>query len=522
MTNIMRTPDLILSSDEPSGRYAATISENTVQAGYRGGKVWVRAPEGISFLILRWHGDFSPKCRIFGDVFERSYGDLEWRCILPERIMPWYCAAYDGERCEGFGVKVRPNAFCYWQIDGYGVSLTLDLRCGAGPALLEEEICAAELVYDVSGERPYAFLQGFCLKMSDSPVLPKQPVYGSNSWYYCYSASNRELIIKDAMLLQELTEGLENRPFAVVDCGWSETTDPEDPCAGTALADGNTAFGDMKTLADEVKGYGVRPGIWLRPLCLSCGKTVSEDLVLRRVNPGQYPCLDPSIPEALEIVGEDIRKAVDAWGYELIKIDFSTFDLLGKFHDHGELNCMGGGWSFKNKNKTSAQIIKDFYACIAQNAKDAVIIGCNCIGHLSSGYFHIYRIGDDTSGKVFERTRKMGVNTLAYRICQHKAFYDIDADCIGQAGDMPWELNKQWLELLAYSGTPLFVSIHPDRVTQEQKDTLRASYRAAARQDDVLEPLDFTDTACPDRYLINGREKTFKWFSDTGVTDFYI
>ena len=37
------------------------------------------------------------------------------------------------------------------------------------------------------------------------------------------------------------------------------------------------------------------------------------------------------------------------------------------------------------------------------------------------------RTGDDTSGRIWERTRRMGVNTLAFRLPQHNAFYHIDA-----------------------------------------------------------------------------------------------
>ena len=59
-------------------------------------------------------------------------------------------------------------------------------------------------------------------------------------------------------------------------------------------------------------------------------------------------------------------------------------------------------------------------------AGDMLIIGCNTISHLSAGIVHIYRTGDDTSGKEWDRTRKMGVNTLAFRLAQNEAFYMCD------------------------------------------------------------------------------------------------
>lgn len=516
MIEILKSPDIILWD----GRIRE--QDNGSAVSVRNGKVYVTAPEGVSFISLRWNGQVPLNGRVFGDTFERSYSDLEWKGIIPERVMAWYCAIYDGNICEGFGVRVRPNALCFWQIDELGVTLLMDLRSGSRPALLEQELCAAELVHYTSEDRPFAFMKEFCQKMADKPLFPKEPVYGSNSWYYCYSPSNPDLIEKDAIFLEELTRGFKNRPYTVVDCGWSDSRNPQDPCPGTVMAVGSEAFGDMGELAKRIKKHNVRPGLWLRPLCVTNGKEFPESMILRKVAPFDYPCLDPSQKEVLDIIGADVKRAVSEWGYELIKFDFSTYDLLGKFHAFGEPDSLKGEAPFADQHRTTAQIIKDFYAVIAQNAGDAVIIGCDCIGHLGSGYFHLYRCGDDTSGQKFERTRRMGVNTLAFRLCQHKAFYDIDADCMGQTDMISWERNLDWLDILAHSGTPLFVSIHPEKATDQQKEALRKAYLLASKQEDELEPLDFTDLRYPVRYLINGEEKRYQWLEPTGVTEFAI
>ena len=49
------------------------------------------------------------------------------------------------------------------------------------------------------------------------------------------------------------------------------------------------------------------------------------------------------------------------------------------------------------------------------------------------------RTGDDTSGRIWERTKRMGVNTLAFRLPQHNTFYHIDADCVGIFRKDPWD-----------------------------------------------------------------------------------
>ena len=61
------------------------------------------------------------------------------------------------------------------------------------------------------------------------------------------------------------------------------------------------------------------------------------------------------------------------------------------------------------------------------------------------------RTGDDTNGREWERTRKMGVNTLAFRMIQNGIFYMTDADCVGVMGPVPWSLNRLWLDVLARS-----------------------------------------------------------------------
>jgi alpha-galactosidase len=39
---------------------------------------------------LRWQRGMADGLRFLGDHWERGYGDLEWRGLVPERPMPWY------------------------------------------------------------------------------------------------------------------------------------------------------------------------------------------------------------------------------------------------------------------------------------------------------------------------------------------------------------------------------------------------------------------------------------------------
>jgi alpha-galactosidase len=220
--------------------------------------------------------------------------------------------------------------------------------------------------------------------------------------------------------------------------------------------------------------------------------------------------LDPSIPDVLDWVGADFKRITD-WGFELIKHDFTTYDIFGRWGFQMGSEITTSGWSFTDTGRTNAEIIRSLYQAIRNSSGAARLIGCNTVGHLAAGLFELQRTGDDTSGKVFERTRKMGINTLAFRMPQHGTFFAVDADCVGLTRNIPWDQNKQWLDLLARSGTPLFVSADPDYVGSEQKAALREAFSRAAVAAEPAEPLDWLETTCPRIWRFGTDELSYNW-----------
>jgi alpha-galactosidase len=157
------------------------------------------------------------------------------------------------------------------------------------------------------------------------------------------------------------------------------------------------------------------------------------------------------------------------------------------------------------------------YLTIRTAAGDSLVIGCNTVSHLSAGHFEICRVGDDTSGTNWSRTRKMGVNTLAFRGTQHGAFYVADADCVGVTNAVPWVYNRQWLDLLARSGTMLFVSLAPDALGAVQRRDLKEALALAATTHPLAEPLDWQRTVYPTRWRLMDRERTYDWVGVDGA-----
>ena len=520
--NIFRPPDSLTAFIDREAvpltregtRWTASAIAVSVEPRERTIPVRIEAAS-LSRVRLRWRGRVPEYWRILNDQWERSYGDLEWRGMLGERVLPWYFLAFDGQSTHGYGIQTGAAAFAFWQVDPDGISLWLDVRNG-GSAVQPggRPLDAATIITrrGAAGESAFAAARQFCRELCNSPRLPAEPVYGGNNWYYAYGRNcSAADILRDATLMAELAPDGTNRPFMVIDDGWTptNTTGPWER--------GNERFPDMPGLARSMKNQGVRPGIWLRPL--STATAIPESTRLRPLASSRTKLLDPTIPENLETVRQDIRRIV-GWGFEMVKHDYTSFDLMGRWGSTMGADLTDSGWHFADRSRTTAEIVNALYRAIRDAAGDALIIGCNTFGHLSAGIFELQRTGDDTSGRDFHRTRRMGVNTLAFRAPQHRAFFDLDADCAPVTPELPWDLASRWLDLVARSGTAFFVSPDPKAVTTETRDTIRRAFAAASKPQPGAEPLDWMETTTPARWRIGGKTKEFDWYPPDGGTPF--
>lgn len=481
--------------------------------------IQLQAPQSsVSGVTLRWKKNLKMNSVILNDHWERTYGDISWHQPLGTEILPWYFMEHNHSYTNGFGVKTAASSFCSWQVTGDHVSLHLNTTSGgSGVQLVERKLNAAEIVCVQSkhGESPFETARRFMEIMCSTPCLPKQPVYGINDWYFTYGNNSEKLITEHTELMAPMAEGLENRPFSVIDSGWfiGPPSAPNDCCWGDRMDIPNARFGDMHRMADKIKKIGMRPGIWTRPLCGSYkdSQSVSLPLIKGREDK-ERRVLDPTIQENLERI-KSYFKLYKEWGYDLVKFDYTTYDIMGKwgFEMINDASLTSPGWKMYDNSKTNAEIILNLYKTIREAAGETYIISCNTISHLSAGIFELNRIGDDTSGNEWERTRKMGVNTLAFRGVQNGIFYAADADCVGLTNKIPWAKNKQWMDLVANSGTPLFISAQPDATRSEQKHVIKESFQAASQNLPLAEPLDWMNNKVPEKWKLNGKIISFDW-----------
>jgi len=473
----------------------------------------------VKWIKLRWNNlSWDKNIRFLGDAWERGYGDMEWKGMNPNRFMPWYFCAKSEAKSVCYGVKVRPSAMCFWQVDSLGMTLFLDVRCGGSGVNLKGRVIklADVIACEMRECTSFEAMQEFCGQMCEDPILPKYPVYGSNNWYYAYGKSSESEILADCDYILNLTKDIENKPYMVIDDCWQEHHRLNEYNGGP-WTKGNEKFPDMKALAEKLVQKGVRPGIWVR-LLLNEDENIKNEWRLSHNN-----CIDPTNPEALNYIKEDIKRICN-WGYTLIKHDFSTFDLFGKWGFQMSPLVTDDGWHFYDDSLTSAEVVKLLYKAILDASVEAsngetLILGCNTIGHLGAGYMHINRTGDDTSGVDWERTRFMGVNTLAFRLPQHGKFYEIDADCVGIDGGISWSMNKQWADVLAKSGTPLFISVRPNILDETEKQELHEILKVASKQEYHVIPVDWEETTCPEHWQDKDHDIDckYQWFEEAGL-----
>jgi alpha-galactosidase len=489
-------------------------------AGAQQAAVTLAAPAApVQRLHLRWKRRLAEDVLVLGDAWERSYGDLEWRPLQAERALPWYALLHTEGRTSGMGVKTGAASFAFWQIDARGISLWLDVRNGGnGVSLGNRRLEAATIVQckGSSEESAFAVTQRLCRAMARGTNVPTRRgakqidvIYGSNDWYYAYGQNTHDGILRDADLMASLVPAGGVQPFTVIDDGY------QDP----------SRFPSLTRLASAIRDRNVIPGLWIRPL--QAAATTPASLLLpdsRWIGSRneQAPlAYDPTIPEALHAVASVAVEACQ-WGFELIKHDYTTWELFGQWGSQMGASPTHGNWHFNDRALTNAEIVTALYRQLRTTCgQDRVILGCNTVGHLSVGLFDASRTGDDVSGKEWERTRRTGVNTLAFRGPQNRIFYSVDADCVAITPDVPWSMSRQWLQVVANSGTVLLVSPDPKAIGQEQKQSLREAFERLLAKP-AGEPLDWIKNRTPASWQSSEATRNYEWNLEEGESPFPI
>ena len=508
--SVLRAPDNSFGATEKSPfRFEEAASEaHDVKfeyiVGEKSAKVIVY-PSGspVKYLKLRFRGDLSQVDKVFGDEWERAGGDafLEWRSVMASRVLPWFCYVRSGDVTACYGVKTGADCFAFFQVDTRGITLFLNLTSGKNGTDLKEPLVACEVVEMLGkeGEDSYKVAKRFARLMCDAPKATKAPIFGVNNWYWAYGNISHKSIMDETDYLLEMCDGTKHRPYMIIDDGWQlNRTYGSNNYIGGPWNYCNERFSSMAETSDAIHQKGARSGIWFRPL-LTLGDFQSEAEYAFASN-GKI--LDPSHPYTLERVERDAAM-IRSWGFDLIKHDFTSIDITGKGPFAGKNSnkvLINREKSFSDNTKTTATIIKNLYKAIQRGAGDAEVIACNTISHLTAGIHSVYRVGNDTSGRNFEWTRRNGVNSVM-RLPLNDAFYNVDPDCAAFTEQVDPELNLDFLEMCALTGMTTLASVTPHILTDAQMKRINEIYKIADKNESRLGIANFDKNANPEIFV---------------------
>jgi alpha-galactosidase len=198
---------------------------------------------------------------------------------------------------------------------------------------------------NIAGD-PYTALENYAAAVGKiNNARAGSIINGWCSWFYTLAqVTEDEVVLNAAFAAKHLKQfGLE---YIQVDEGYQRWHGDWE---------GNERFPHgMKWLADKLKSYGFKPGIWISPYVISEPTELFQkhpdwlvkrpDGTLQRVgnwaensepptdeNPKRY-CLDITHPEAAKWLYNLIDTITNDWGYEMIKIDFVAWSVLAAQH----------------------------------------------------------------------------------------------------------------------------------------------------------------------------------------------
>ena len=86
---------------------------------------------------------------------------------------------------------------------------------------------------------------------------------------------------------------------------------------------------------------------------------------------------------------------------------------------------------------------------------------------------------------------------------------------MGISESIDWELNRQWMDLLARTGTPLFFSARPGGLTADQENQLGQALASTGGAHAI--PSDWLVNDCPEIWTDDGGARRYSWYEPAGL-----
>ncbi|EED95420.1 hypothetical protein THAPSDRAFT_261491, partial [Thalassiosira pseudonana CCMP1335] len=271
---------------------------------------------------------------------------------------------------------------------------------------------------------------------NDARPMEKGLTCGWCSWYHYYSDIDHDSLSKNAHILEQKQKTI-GFNVCLIDDGymtaWGDWTSLK---PGKFLKEGG-----MRVLADAIRSKGMKPGVWLAPFACDKSSQLAKDhpdwiikndcgRYANSANCGKFFYgLDATNPAVRKHVYNTILRAVEEWGFEVLKLDFLY------------ASCLAGNGKYDN-TMSRAEAMYLGLRTIRAAAKDAFIIGCGCPIGSAIGFVDGMRVSCDTGptwvpefplphwdNGTLPALRGMLRNTISRAPLGHRWWHN-DPDCI--------------------------------------------------------------------------------------------
>mmetsp|Transcript_25914 Transcript_25914/g.30103 ORF Transcript_25914/g.30103 Transcript_25914/m.30103 type:complete len:1534 (+) Transcript_25914:234-4835(+) len=245
-------------------------------------------------------------------------------------------------------------------------------------------------VYD---EEPmFYYLNAVSAYNNAKPMEQHPPLTGWCSWYHYYE--NIDLVtLNDNFEKMSRLKKMITQDLAIVDDGYITAWGDWDSLKAKEFP---KESGGMKALADSIRRNDMMPGLWMAPFaCDKHSKIAKEhpDWIIRNdrgriansSNCGKFFYgLDATNPAVREFAFTSVRRAVEEWGYDCLKLDFLY------------AACLEGNGKYDLSMSRAETMYLALQTVRAAAGPNTFLIGCGCPIGPAIGYVDGMRVSADT------------------------------------------------------------------------------------------------------------------------------
>lgn len=397
-----------------------------------------------------------------------------------------------------------------------GISLYTESVFAKATTLRPNQSISSNRFMIIIEDNPYLALEKFADIMGKiNNARFNSIVNGWCEWFYTYQFVTEDEVLRNAEFASRYLKpyGFE---FIQIDEGYQRYHGDWE---------GNQRFpSGMKSLADKIKFYGLKPGLWIAPYIVSEPTDVfqkhpdwflkNSDGSLMRVGPwpsidsdwakSEDPkryCLDITHPDAAKWFFNLFDTIGNKWGYEMIKLDFVAWSVFSADH-------------FYHRSATPAQVYRKGLEIIRSAIGNEKHINDCGPGNVSVGLIDSMRIELDqnygysqAAWKQYFLDSSSSAPAAAKRFYYHKRTWINDADhiCISL---LSIPQAKAAASIIGLSGGNI---ISGDRLTDLDSSRLEILKKIYPSFGEAAKPVDLFDTDLHSIFALKIKKPFAEW-----------